>query len=77
LEDRVSDRTVEIQRRNSQLTMLNTLAKAINQSLDPAEMCTSVMQLLCELFGVEMGVVWICPPGKHACVQMIGLPDLW
>ena len=78
LEERVADRTAEIARRNSQLTMLNTLAKAINQSLDPAQMSQSVLELICELFGADMGAIWICPPGKSLSVQAhCGLPEIW
>jgi diguanylate cyclase (GGDEF)-like protein len=76
LEERVAERTVELARRNSQLTMLNTLAKAINQSLDPTRMSQSVLELICELFGAEMGVVWISPPGQTLSVEArIGLPE--
>ena len=78
LEERVADRTTELARRNSQLTMLNTLAKAINQSLDPRQMSESVLELVCELFGAELGAIWICPSGKSHSVQAhVGLSDIW
>jgi len=78
LEERVEDRTAEIARRNSQLTMLNTLAKAINQSLDPSQMSSAVLELVCELFGADMGAIWICPPGQSVEVQAhYGLSDVW
>jgi diguanylate cyclase (GGDEF)-like protein len=78
LEERVADRTQEIARRNSQLTMLNTLAKAINQSLDPVEMSQSVLQLVCDLFGAEKGALWICPKGTTMTVRVNhGLSNVW
>ncbi|MDO8690176.1 MAG: cache domain-containing protein, partial [Dehalococcoidia bacterium] len=57
LEDRVAKRTAEVERRNRELMMLNSLAETVNGSLDLEEVLTAALDRVLNIMEAEAGSI--------------------
>lgn len=73
LEQKVAQRTAELQRRNQELALLNRASQAFNASLEIDEVLASVLQEVRQLLGVDAYSVWLLDEatGELVCQELI------
>ncbi|MCA9664923.1 MAG: GAF domain-containing protein, partial [Myxococcales bacterium] len=70
--------TVELERRNHELSILNAIAEALNRSVDLGQALSAVLAEVAELLGLEAGWVWLvdCAEDGEERVELAAAQNL-